>query len=85
MQIHITIYFFIPVVMQIHITTNKKGDKTMITYASYFKRADKKTRKILIQNLAEEYEESDVHERRYLKKQYEQIQQILFQEGKRPM
>lgn len=57
----------------------------MITYASYFKRADKETRKILIQNLADEYEESDVHERRYLKKQYEEIQQILFQEGQRPM
>ena len=57
----------------------------MITYASYFKRADKETRKIIIENLAEEYEESNVHERRYLKKQYEEIQQILFQEGQRPM
>lgn len=57
----------------------------MFTYATAFRTADKKTRKILIQNLAEEYEESNVHERRYLKKQYEQIQQILFQEGKRPM
>ena len=57
----------------------------MITYASYFKRADKETRKILIQNLADEYEESDVHERRYLKKQYDEIQQILFDEGQRPM
>ena len=57
----------------------------MITYASYFKRADKETRKIIIENLAEEYEEGNVHERRYLKKQYEEIQQILFQEGKRPM
>lgn len=57
----------------------------MITYASYFKRADKETRKILIQNLADEYEESDVHERRYLKKQYEEIQQILFDEGQLPM
>ena len=57
----------------------------MITYASYFKRADKETRKIIIQNLAEEYEESDVHERRYLKKQYKEIQQILFDEGKLPM
>ena len=57
----------------------------LITYANYFKRADKETRKILIQNLAEEYEESDVHARRYLKKQYEGIKEILFQEGKRPM
>ena len=57
----------------------------MISYASYFKRADKETRKILIQNLADEYEESDVHERRYLKKQYEEIQQILFDEGQLPM
>lgn len=57
----------------------------MITYASYFKRADKETRKIIIENLAEEYEESDVHARRWLKKQYEEIQQILFQEGQLPM
>lgn len=57
----------------------------MITYASYFKRADKETRKIIIENLAEEYEESNVHGRRYLKKQYEEIQQILFQEGQLPM
>lgn len=57
----------------------------MITYASYFKRADKETRKIIIENLAEDYEESNVHERRYLKKQYEEIQQILFQEGQLPM
>ena len=63
-----------------------KGDKkTMITYASYFKTADKETRKIIIQNLAEEYEEGNVHERLYLKKQYKEIQQILFDEGQRPM
>lgn len=57
----------------------------MITYASYFKTADKETRKIIIQNLAEEYEEGNVHERLYLKKQYKEIQQILFDEGQRPM
>lgn len=57
----------------------------MITYASYFKRADKETRKIIIQNLSEEYEESNVHARRYLKKQYEEIKQILIDEGKLPM
>ena len=57
----------------------------MFTYVNAFRTADKKTRKILIESLAEEYEESNVHERRYLKTQYEQIQQILFQEGKRPM
>ena len=57
----------------------------MITYASYFKRADNETRKIIIENLAEEYEESNVHDRRYLKKQYEEIQQILFDEGQLPM
>ena len=55
------------------------------TYADFFRTLDSENRKILIENLAEEYEESNVHERRYLKKQYEQIQQILFQEGKRPM
>lgn len=55
------------------------------TYADFFRTADKKTRKILIQNLAEEYEESNVPERLYLKKQYEEIKEILFQEGKLPM
>ena len=55
------------------------------TYADFFRTADKEKRKILIENLAEEYEESNVHERRYLKTQYEQIQQILFDEGKLPM
>ena len=57
----------------------------MVTYASYFKQADKETRKIIIENLAEEYEESDLLERRWLKKQYDAIKEILFQEGKRPM
>lgn len=56
-----------------------------ITYADFFRTADKEKRKILIENLAEEYEESDVHARRWLKKQYEEIKEILFQEGKLPM
>lgn len=55
------------------------------TYADFFQTADKETRKLLIENLAEEYEESDVSERRYLQKQYEEIKEILFQEGKLPM
>lgn len=55
------------------------------TYADFFRTADKETRKVLVDNLADEYLESNVHERRYLKKQYEQIQQILFDEGKLPM
>lgn len=63
----------------------RKEISPVFTYATAFRTADKKTRKILIQNLAEEYEESDVHERRYLKKQYDEIKEILFQEGKRPM
>ena len=55
------------------------------TYADFFQTADKETRKLLIENLAEEYEESNVHERRYLQKQYEEIKEILFQEGQLPM
>ena len=57
----------------------------LITYAGYFRVADKDTRKILIENLAEEYEESDVLERRWLQKEYDEIKEILFQEGKLPM
>lgn len=56
-----------------------------VSYAYFFKNADKAKRKVLIENLAEEYEESDVSERRYLQKQYEEIKEILFQEGKLPM
>lgn len=55
------------------------------TYADFFQTADKETRKLLIENLAEEYEESNAHERHYLQKQYEEIKEILFQEGKLPM
>lgn len=55
------------------------------TYADFFQTADKETRKLLIENLLEEYEASNVHERRYLQKQYEEIKEILFQEGKLPM
>lgn len=55
------------------------------TYADFFQTADKETRKLLIENLAEEYEESNAQERRYLQKQYEEIKEILFQEGKLPM
>ena len=57
----------------------------MVTYATYFKKADKETRKLIVENLAEEYEESNLLERRWLKKQYDAIKEILFQEGKRPM
>ena len=56
-----------------------------VSYAYFFKTADKAKRKVLIENLSEEYEESNVHERRYLQKQYEEIKEILFQEGKLPM
>lgn len=55
------------------------------TYADFFQTADKETRKLLIENLAEEYEESNAHERRYLQNQYEEIKEILFQEGNFPM
>ena len=55
------------------------------TYVAFFQTADKETRKLLIENLAEEYEESNVDERRYLQKQCEEIKEILFQEGKLPM
>lgn len=57
----------------------------MVTYATYFKKADKETRKLIVENLAEEYEESNLLERCWLKKQYDAIKEILFQEGKRPM
>lgn len=57
----------------------------IFSYALYFKKTDKDTRKILIENLAEEYEESDVLERRWLQKEYDEIKEILFQEGKLPM
>lgn len=55
------------------------------TYADFFQTADKETRKLLIENLVEEYEESNVHERHCLQEQYEEIKEILFQEGKLPM
>lgn len=57
----------------------------MVTYATYFKKADKETRKLIVESLAEEYEESNLLERCWLKKQYDAIKEILFQEGKRPM
>lgn len=57
----------------------------VFSYATYFKKADKETRKIIIENLAEEYEESNLLERQFLRKEYDEIKEILFQEGKRPM
>lgn len=57
----------------------------VFSYASYFKKSDKDTRKILIENLAEEYGESNLLERRWLQKEYDEIKEILFQEGKLPM
>ena len=84
MQIDITIYFFIYYVMP-YCITNKEVNVMQVSYAYFFKNADKAKRKVLIENLAEEYEESDVSERRYLQKQYEEIKEILFQEGKLPM
>ena len=84
MQIDITIYFFIYCVMP-YCITNKEVNVMQVSYAYFFKTADKSKRKVLIENLAEEYEESNVHERRYLQKQYDEIKEILFQEGKFPM
>lgn len=84
MQNGITSYFFIHNVMQINIT-HKEVKPMVFSYATYFKKADKETRKIIIENLAEEYEESNLLERQFLRKEYDEIKEILFQEGKRPM
>lgn len=84
MQKYITIYFFVHHVMQINITY-KEVKQMVFRYATYFKKADKDTRKIIIENLAEEYEESNLLERQFLRKEYDEIKEILFQEGKLPM
>ena len=57
----------------------------LITYADHFRVADKERRKRIIENMADYYDECDVLERRWLRKQYEEIKEILFQEGKLPM
>ena len=81
-EIYIILFLFL---MYIEIYIRKETKTMRFTYADFFKTADKEKRKLLIDNLADEYLESNAHERRYLRKQYEQIQQILFDEGKRPM
>lgn len=56
-----------------------------VSYAYFFKTADKAKRKVLIENLVEEYAESTTLEQKRLKQEYEEIKEILFQEGKLPM
>lgn len=56
-----------------------------VSYAYFFKTADKAKRKVLIENLAEEYAESTTLEQKWLKQEYDEIKEILFQEGKLPM
>lgn len=56
-----------------------------VSYAYFFKTADKSKRKVLIENLAEEYAESTTLEQKWLKQEYDEIKEILFQEGKLPM
>ena len=56
-----------------------------VSYAYFFKTADKAKRKVLIENLAEEYAESTTLEQKWLKQEYDEIKEIIFQEGKLPM
>lgn len=56
-----------------------------VSYAYFFKTADKAKRKVLIENLATEYAESTPLEQKWLKQEYDEIKEILFQEGKLPM